>query len=64
MTAKANQPSCSTYNLFGFNWPTISTGIGIPVDGNQPDGSLFLRADPPDAAHALYVSVAGVWTAK
>lgn len=57
------QPSASQYNLFGFDWPVICTGVGAPTATNMPDGSLYLRADPASSSSCLYVSVGGIWTA-
>ena len=57
------QPSCNRYRLFGYGFPVILTGEGVPTSV-EPDGSLYLRVDPPDSSNALYVSVNGTWTAK
>lgn len=48
---------------FGDNGPTIEAGAGVPTRTDRRDSSLWMRTDPPDATHAHYVSIGGVWTA-
>ncbi len=48
----------------------IFAGAGDPAERTgddtvgAADGSIYLRQDPPDANHVLYVKAGGVWTAK
>lgn len=58
------QPSCKNYRMFGYAFPTISCGLGVPTSTTEPDGSLYMRVDPADANTCLYVCVGGIWTAK
>lgn len=40
----------------------LHSGTGVPVVGNEPDGSFYFRQDGT-AGTLIYVKVAGVWTA-
>jgi hypothetical protein len=64
MSVPIVQPSASRYAMFGYSWPTISSGVGLPVSTAEPDGSIYLRADAPDANNSLYISINGQWTPK
>ena len=61
MTLKI-QPSCNRYRLFGYGFPTVTTGEGEP-SSIEPDGSIYLRVDPTTPSNCLYVSLSGEWTA-
>ena len=40
--------------------PTINAGTGAPTEV-QPNGSLWMRTDAPDADNALYMRIGAAW---
>ena len=42
--------------------PTITSGAGGPTS-TEPDGSIYLRTDAPDADWSIYARISSAWVA-